>query len=90
MYFDDEYQPFEFPPDILKDFTIVDDGHVIGITIAVHEDDLHAEWYFNDAERKGKYLAIRDKLLGGCIKLPDLKRWWKEERDRNAAPREET
>lgn len=78
VYFDKEYEFFDFPPEILRDFTIVDDGHVIGITVSVAGENIAADWYFKDEDKRAKYLQLRQKLLQGAQGFLEFERWWQE------------
>lgn len=80
LYFEDEDQSYDFPSDLYKDFTIIDNGAAIGVTMSFGGQGLSAEWYFDNDEMKGRYLSARKELLRLSEKLPDFLDWWQENR----------
>lgn len=71
VYIDREDPGFSFSPDVSRDFTIIDDGRAIGVTVS-YGRALQAEWYFDDNARKGRFRDIRESLLRGCRRLEQL------------------
>jgi hypothetical protein len=77
VFIDKEYPAFDFPPDVTRDFTIIDEQTAIGITSTFGSNKLSADWYF-DNEAKFKNLHyIQSSVVQGCHKLDDfLKTRW--------------
>ncbi len=67
LFFDDDNRGFRFPPDISRDFTVIDDGEAIGITLSFGGDNLAAMWYIQDTNRRQRFLRIRNSLIEGSI-----------------------
>jgi hypothetical protein len=79
LYFDSEEPQFSFPPDIGKDWTIVDNGRAIAI-IKKSGGFYEAQWYFNDKRQANRFRGFEQKLRRGSIKLKDWKSACKENR----------
>lgn len=71
IYLDNEDKFFNFPPDVSRDFTIIDD-EVIGITRSYGRDNFEAVWYFQDKTRQERFLRIRESLLNHSRTLEQL------------------
>jgi hypothetical protein len=70
--FIDEEEVYDFPPDLSRDFTLIDDGRVIGITTTYGLDKLEAAWHFNDRTKARVLREIRDQLIKSSRSLTDL------------------
>jgi len=72
-YFNLEDQDFDLSPDVGKDWTVIDDGDVIGIThdLGNSDSDIAATWHFCDQGRRAYFASQRDRLLDIC----SLRRW---------------
>ncbi|MEM8814340.1 MAG: nucleotide-binding protein [Pseudomonadota bacterium] len=72
-YFNLEDKDFDLSPDVGKDWTVIDDGDVIGIThdLGSPDPDIAATWHFCDDGRRGYFASQRDRLLDIC----KLRRW---------------
>lgn len=75
VYFDDEDLTFSFPPDISKDFSIIDNGKAISVTLSFGDDEWYALWYFKDYRRAGKFLRIRQSIIAGSESFEDFEKW---------------
>jgi hypothetical protein len=67
-YFNREDTTYDFSPDTGKDWTVVDDGDVIGVThdLGGPSAEVAATWYFGDQGRKDFFAEQRDRLLRVC------------------------
>ena len=69
IYIDDEDPSFHFDANISRDFTIVDDGEMVGLTQAYGRRNLSAKWRFRDEslahrlEKHARYLLDGAKFL---------------------------
>jgi hypothetical protein len=61
LYFDDESRS-KFENLGLRDFTIIDDGDIIGVTEQYGIGRLHAVWYFKNAKKWDELRDVRDTL----------------------------
>ena len=74
VYLDKEDPAFNFPIDITKDFTIIDNGEAIGITETFDPDHNRAIWYFGRNEKRaGRFRDISNSLLNGSITYQQFK-----------------
>ncbi|HEX8697556.1 MAG TPA: TIR domain-containing protein [Myxococcaceae bacterium] len=71
VYFDEEDRVFLFPADLGRDWTVVDDGNVIGVTRSMGEF-YEARWYFNDADQIARFLDYRRNLLKVSVPATNL------------------
>ena len=78
-YFDSEYPSFEFTADLARDFTVIDDGEVIGITEGIVSGIGQARWYFKDENKIGSILMTKAALEDGSVPFPEVKKWWDDE-----------
>ena len=72
VYVDAEDKTFLFPPEIGADWTLVDDGKVIGVTRQIG-DFFEAEWSFNDEEQAERFRTIEERLRLGSLPLEKWK-----------------
>src|SRR5262249_10104394 len=70
--FIDEEQFFDFPEGVSRDFSLTDDGEVIGITNSYGTDQLEATWHFRDAVKARVLKNIRDQLLRSSDSLDEV------------------
>jgi hypothetical protein len=61
LHFSDS-SPFDFPAEVSKDFTIIDEGAAIGITVSFGRDDLAAQWFIEDDSKIGKFMDLAKTL----------------------------
>jgi hypothetical protein len=80
LFFDKEFEGFDLTPDLIRDFSIIDEGEVIGITEGVVSGSGHARWHFKDLDRIGNLLKIRDLIISGSKTLREVEQWWEHER----------
>lgn len=80
LYFDKEFEGFDLTPELIRDFSIIDEGEVIGITEGVVSGSGHARWHFKDPDKKGNLLKIRDLIISGSKTLRHVEQWWEHER----------
>jgi hypothetical protein len=70
VYIKDADPFFRFPADVSDDFTMVDDGEVIGTTLTFgDESNLTANWYFRNPQQARKFKEIVDALRSGSKSL---------------------
>lgn len=70
VYIKDADPFFRFPADVSDDFTMVDDGEVIGTTLTFgDENKLTAHWYFRNPQQARKFKEIVDALRSGSKSL---------------------
>ncbi len=65
LYFDQEDELFLFPANLGRDWTVVDDGRVIGVTRQMGEA-LEAKWYFDDDDQSGQFRGYMRRLVERC------------------------
>jgi predicted nucleotide-binding protein len=65
LYFDQEDDLFLFPLDLGRDWAVVDDGRVIGVTRKIGEA-LEAKWYFDDEDQSGQFRGYIRRLVERC------------------------
>jgi hypothetical protein len=70
-FIDDESQ-FDWPQELTRDFTVVDDGAAIGVTTAFllgpqSEQQTQAKWYFENAGRIGLFQDVIRTLVRESI-----------------------
>jgi hypothetical protein len=63
VHLSDESKVFTLPPEIGNDFTVIDNGEAIGVTIALGSDRLAATWYVQDKDRKQRFELTCDALI---------------------------
>jgi hypothetical protein len=68
LWFFDE-NPVNFPPDIIRDFSIIDDGEAIGITEGVRGEEAQARWHFKDENKRGRFLRYKKLFIEGSRTL---------------------
>jgi len=61
LFIDSTTEFFSFPSDLGNDWTIVDEGEMIGVNRNVGSI-YEATWYFNDARRKEKFKRFEGSL----------------------------
>jgi len=75
LYFTDE-SAFSLPADISKDFTVIDHGEAIGITISFGGDNLAAEWHIQAQNKKQRFEGICHTLVQGSEQFAKFRQWW--------------
>lgn len=70
--FIDSEDPFDFPPQLSRDFTFIDDGEVIGVTTSYGTDELEAHWHFHDRTMAATLRDIRDSLISSSATLDEF------------------
>lgn len=73
LYFDQEDDLFLFPLDLGRDWTVVDDGRVIGVTRQMGEA-LEAKWYFDDDDQSGQFRGYMRRLVERCEPYTTVRR----------------
>lgn len=63
MLFFDKKTAASFPPDVTRDFTIIDHGKIIGVTQSFGVDNNSAIWYFFNEDRAREFRSYRDTLI---------------------------
>lgn len=79
VYIETEDPVFKFPTDISRDFTVVDRGETIGISVSYGSDDLEAQWYFRDQNRIARFAQIERSLRAGSRSLSEIETRWREQ-----------
>jgi hypothetical protein len=74
LYFDQEDMAFNFPPETSKDFTVIDDGLVIGKTVTFG-DNQFAEWNFEDTDAGRIFNGYVKSLSESSLSLKDFESW---------------
>ncbi|MCA8961633.1 MAG: nucleotide-binding protein [Planctomycetes bacterium] len=69
IYVDQEDDTFDFPPDLSKDWTIIDGGRAVGVT-SRYEDGLEARWYF-DHEKAALFREYERRLRAAAEEWSD-------------------
>lgn len=75
VYIKNEDAFFRLPVDMSDDFTVIDDGEVIGTTVAFGEGDesrLTASWFFDNIARKRQFTGIVSALKANRFALADF------------------
>ncbi len=70
IYINNEDREFDFPPDISKDFTVIDNGLVIGIANH-YSTGTRAQLTFNDEDDIRRFNDYMKKLAAGSLKKED-------------------
>src|SRR6266478_253811 len=78
LYFDEEDPNFNFPVDVGRDFTVIDDGEAIGITASFGGSSPTAIWFIKDEQRKPRFLKMRNSLLAGSVSFDSFYQWWQQ------------
>jgi hypothetical protein len=73
-------QGFELPTDISKDFTVIDRGEAIAVTLSFGGDNLAAEWYIKDEDRKIRFEGLCKSLLRASEACPQFEEWVKRDK----------
>ncbi|MBK6264385.1 hypothetical protein JKA74_05000 [Marivirga sp. S37H4] len=71
VFIDDE-APFNFPPEIAKDFTIIDNGIMIGVTQRFDPEDLSATWYCQNENRIDTFNRVKSELMSNSKPLKEI------------------
>lgn len=75
VYIKNEDDFFRLPADLSDDFTVIDDGDVIGTTVAFGDGDesrLTASWFFSNTTRKRQFAHIVSALKANSVALADF------------------
>lgn len=72
VFFHDEAPQELFPPAISKDFAIIDDGAIVGITNVFKHGDTIATWYFGESATAVQLTAVKKELLRYSTPLSKL------------------
>jgi len=76
VYIDSEDFRFNFPPDLSRDFVVIDGGDAIGVTTSYGQRNLRAVWYFADEDRKHRFQRTCDGLTNGSETAEEILKWW--------------
>lgn len=76
IYFDKEDNYFQFPSDIARDFTVIDDGDVIGITESFSLDNYTSVWHFRNQNLSNRLKNVKTSLLNGSMKFQNFEGVW--------------
>jgi len=79
VWIDDEDAFFDFPPLLSRDFTNIDDGEAIGITLVLKGVDQKAEWHFNDDPLLQTCRQVEAGLIRGSKPLDEFLQTWRSE-----------
>src|SRR4029077_8335278 len=79
LHFSDGAKLFKFPPDISRDFTVIDHGEAIGITLSFGEPSLAAEWYIQDEDQKQRFEQMCRDLIGDSEEFSAFRKRWKND-----------
>lgn len=60
--FIEQFAQISFPTQITKDFTIVDDGEIIGVTDSIGNNRIAATYIFSNEAEKKSFIQIKNKL----------------------------
>lgn len=63
LFFSEEFKQFPWPAEVSRDFTIIDNGEAIGITLSFGSNNLVAEWYVQNHNRKQQFEGFRRMLV---------------------------
>ena len=80
IYFDKEDDYFQFPSDITRDFTLIDDGDVIGITETFSLDNYSSVWHFHNQNLSNRLKNVKSSLLSTSMKFPHFEELWSSRR----------
>jgi hypothetical protein len=78
LYFSDESSVL-LPTDISKDFTVIDHGEAIGITMSFGGNNLAAEWHIQAQNRKERFEGLCKALLHGSEQFAKFRQWWEKD-----------
>jgi hypothetical protein len=81
VFVDDDAEDYDYPAELSKDFTIVDEGRVLGVTITYGERS-RAQWFFDDEDRSKRYGGVRDQLIMHSYKYARLKEIWQSDQEK--------
>lgn len=76
VYIDQEDEKFNFPPDVSRDFVVIDGGDAIGVTMSYGAGSLRAQWYFDDEARTPLFQNICDSLESASLPAKEIITWW--------------
>lgn len=76
-FFDDE-NAYQFSPLVSRDFTVIDDGEIIGVTANIDRETPEARWFLNSREHKPKFSEIRTQLEKLSLNWATFEKWWRE------------
>ncbi|HEY0736753.1 MAG TPA: hypothetical protein VGD69_17675 [Herpetosiphonaceae bacterium] len=76
IYFDKEDRFFSFPPNVSRDFTIIDNGKAIGVTESFGRHNNSARWYFNNTKIANQFQQIKESLIRGSESFKKFQDWW--------------
>ena len=91
-YFDQEDKSFLFDPDISRDFTVIDNGEAIGVTLKFtfregeNDGDLRARWYFQHEGRRPIFQSLQQGLTKHSESIDDFSKWWAQNRGNQIGP----
>jgi hypothetical protein len=60
--FIEQFAPLPFPTQIAKDFTIIDDGSIIGVTENIGNNRISAKYIFSNEREKRSFIQIKNRL----------------------------
>jgi hypothetical protein len=76
-FFDDE-NAYQFSPLVSRDFTVIDDGEVIGVTAKIDRETPEARWFLNSREHQPKFAEIRAQLEKLSLNWAAFDKWWRD------------
>lgn len=79
VWIDEEDVSFDFPTILSKDFTNVDDGKAIGITLVLRGVEQAAEWHFDDDPLLQTCTRVEEGLIRGGKPLKKFLETWRPE-----------
>jgi hypothetical protein len=75
VFLDQDDKLVSFPPDLSRDFTMIDQGQVIGITMSFGSQP-QAAWYFDDADKKARLNRLREGLIESATPFKEFQKRW--------------
>jgi hypothetical protein len=76
VFFSDDSTTFQFPPDVSNDFTVIDHGAAIGVSVSLGDGRSKADWYISDPNQKGRFELLCTSLGRYSEKFQDFKKRW--------------
>jgi hypothetical protein len=78
VFIDAEGYGFNFPPEVSKDFVVIDQGEVIGVTMSYGQENLTAVWHFGDTSKKPRFEKTCKNLESRSKSADAIINWWEE------------
>ncbi len=70
VYINNEDDFFHFPPDLNRDFAVIDEGKIIGKS-SQRRGGAVSEWVFNDRDERDRFAEYVRRLRNGCLREND-------------------